>query len=442
VSLPSTFSPVLPQSFTDAVLLLSLVEKAFAWGSRKEYPDNVRFDGHDLPVRHGASGSLVRLVTNLVNRLVDDPSSAPLVNALYGGPDHLSNVTPSLDQLAQRSFDVEETPAQPDLDIDRLEAICSFNRYVSFPSHFRRILPLTETPWILSFALHQGDESEEGQREGAAGLFLATSIFNHHCVPSTQHTFHRDIGVVRARTSIKKGEEIFISYSPIGHKRAKRQEFFRPVFKDGLCPCEICRLDRLDGAEKVTLRHKILEEEYSPIRRGVESAGSLLSEAEGQKILPKIVPLIARLESTYSPSRGPLRPDLSDIYHFLAALNVPAQPSKRAEIIALRIKAFEAAGAIFEKKGTKVKVIAAPILTQPHLQPVPLCLLASCTYLQLFPKDLPSALSWMQAAVDIDRLMRGGSYASVRGTYSKAIKELNIGYLLDEAEKLSLKKKK
>lgn len=75
-----------------------------------------------------ALSSEVQLVSNLVARLCDDPSSLSCVDALYGGPDHPPLVTLTLNQPAQRAFEIEETPVQLDLDIDRLEAICSYNR--------------------------------------------------------------------------------------------------------------------------------------------------------------------------------------------------------------------------------------------------------------------------------------------------------------------------
>jgi len=163
---------------------------------------------------------------------------------------------------------------------------------------------------------------------------------------------------------------------------------------------------------------------------------------ESARIRQQLLPILARLESTYSSSRGSLRPELSDIYHLIADSSVPVPVHLRQVAIDYRLKAFESAGAKFEKKGTKIKVIAAPVLIQQYLDSVGICLLTSCTYLQTFPQDIPSCLSWLQAAVDMDKLLRQGSYASVRQGYAQVIKELNIGYLLDEAEKLSLKKKK
>jgi len=105
-----------------------IVEKAFVHGTAQETPTNLVIYGQDLAIRSGASAAEIRLVSNLVARLCDDPSSLSCVNALYGGPNYPSLVTPTLDQPAQRAFETEETPVQLSLDIDRLEAICSYNR--------------------------------------------------------------------------------------------------------------------------------------------------------------------------------------------------------------------------------------------------------------------------------------------------------------------------
>lgn len=289
--------------------------------------------------------------------------------------------------------------------------------------------------------LYRDDIPDDDSASCASALFLAKSIFNHHCLPNSTSSFHRDVSIVRARTAIKKGEEVFISYYPIGEEYADRQKYFGPVFKNGICPCEVCQLDRLDGPEKVALRHKILKEEVLPIRQRKQS-GLPIQVEETARIRQKLLPILARLESTYSSSRGSLRPELSDICHLIADSSVPVPVHLRQTAIDYRLKAFESVGAKFEKKGTKIKVIAAPVLVHQYLDTVGLCLLTSCTYLQVFPQDLPSCLSWIQAAVDMDRLLRQGSYASVKKGYVELIKELNIGHLLEQAEKESLKGKK
>ena len=259
-------------------------------------------------------------------------------------------------------------------------------------------------------------------------------------MPNTEHDFLQDFAVIRARTFIKKGEEVFISYLPVGHGHAERQEFFAPIFEKGICPCKVCELDRLDGKEKVALRHKILEEELLPHRQRSQ-LGVPPSDEEGAKANGELLPILARLESTYSSSRGSLRPELSDIYHRISTNSAPTPIHLRQEAVDYRLKGFESAGAKFERKGTEIKVVVPPVQVRTHLDPVALCLLTSCTYLQVLPKDTAACLSWIQAAVDMEKLLRQGTFASVRQRHSGLLKSLKIVTLYNEAEKLSLRRK-
>ena len=288
--------------------------------------------------------------------------------------------------------------------------------------------------------LHRDDIPVDDPASNASALFLANSIFNHHCLPNSTSSFHRDVSIIRARSFIKKGEEVFISYYPIGQDYDVRQNLFRPVFEKGICPCKVCKLDRLDGKEQVALRHKILQKEFLPYRQRHQAGVSIPSEdvARTQGELQRI---LARLESTYSSKQGPLRPELSDVYDLLSSIAVHVRTLTNRTTIDYRLKGFESAGAKLEGKGTEIKVIVAPVPIQPYLDPVLQCLMTSSSCLQVLPKDTAACLSWIRAAVDMERLLRQGTFASVRQRHSALLKSLKIVTLYNEAEKLSLRRK-
>lgn len=298
--------------------------------------------------------------------------------------------------------------------------------------------------FVCSFALHlhRDDVPADDPAARASALFLATSIFNHQCLPNSTSSFHRDVSIVRARTAIKKGEEVFITYVPMDRDHDVRLDFFRPVFENGICPCELCKLDRLDGSKQVAIRHKILKEEYLPYRQRKQSGVPILDK-EAVRTRQELLLILARLESTYSSSRGPLRPELSDICHLIADVSISVPVHLRQVAIDYRLRAFESAGAKFEKqKGSEIKVVVPPVPLQPHVDPVGLCLLTACTYLQVLPKDSAACLSWIQAAADMEKLLRQGTFASIRQRNAELLKDLKIVTLFNEAEKLSLKRRK
>jgi hypothetical protein len=68
------------------------------------------------------------MVLNVVSRILDDPSTAPLVYSLYGGPDHPPLSTPIVHSFATRK--VPKVYHLADVDIARIEAISSYNAHV------------------------------------------------------------------------------------------------------------------------------------------------------------------------------------------------------------------------------------------------------------------------------------------------------------------------
>lgn len=239
--------------------------------------------------------------------------------------------------------------------------------------------------------------------------------------------------IIRARAPIRQGEEIFISYCPLMEAIKSRDEFFMPIFEGGGCPCDYCKLERSGGLKNAIYRRRIVQEEYIPFRQQV-----LHSNGQGSQpamIRAQLLAFLDGLDKTYPPSQGPIRPDLSDIYHILADSHAPVPPNLRSIVTGYRLKGFRSAGAIIEQNGKEVKVIAAPVETHPFSNPVASSLSAACCYLQCTPKDTTPALSWIQAAVDFDRILRGGSYETVNKDYASLIQRLNLGELMKQAQR-------
>ena len=86
------------------------------------------------------------------------------------------------------------------------------------------------------------DEQESTRGSGESGLFLTLSRINHHCLGNADHQFmaHRGVKLLVAARSIKKGDEITISY--LGsykpkHERIKKLQGYPYKF---CCKCSLC----------------------------------------------------------------------------------------------------------------------------------------------------------------------------------------------------------
>jgi len=98
------------------------------WSAGDHFGARTLVSGHDLAVDSDLSACTVGLVSNLIDRLRDDPSALPLVEALYGGPTYPPTTALSWASIVSRSFDPNDDVASLNLDVSRLENICSFNR--------------------------------------------------------------------------------------------------------------------------------------------------------------------------------------------------------------------------------------------------------------------------------------------------------------------------
>ena len=246
-SIVSCLSFVSPKLKSDSNLSYrNIVEKAFVWSAGDHFGARTRVNGHNLAVNSELSACSVGIVSSLIDRLRDDPSTVPLVEALYGGPTYPPTGSFSWSSIVSRPFDPNDDVASLNLDVSRLEHICSFNWLVHL--HWSCSIIVNNSHGLVdSFSLTsygEDDHSIHPSQRRADALFLLASIFNHQCVPNALHDFCRDVMIIRATAPIRQGEEVFVSYYPVTESKQSREDFFRPIFEGGKCPCEYCKLER------------------------------------------------------------------------------------------------------------------------------------------------------------------------------------------------------
>ncbi|KAL8279294.1 hypothetical protein RQP46_008331 [Phenoliferia psychrophenolica] len=289
-----------------------LVEKAFAC----EFPaKGVITLSLDLQANLGYSGTQSQIVSTIIAKLRDDPSLVDVVNALYAGDDF----PPPRDLPHSTTiYHNVDGPESCDINTARIEGVCSYN---CFGGHAKVKAGVKNGPNDLGSASPVDSDS-------STALFVRASLINHACAGSAFWQIFGDTIVVRARTSIKAGDEIFVPY--VSPSAPSSDRVLKKHFPTAPCTCALCEGDRIDGPNNLKSRKKILER--IPILQ------TSLRESYGRqrgptpKDLRDTQALVKDLEGTYSSGRQPqLRLDLSQAYHLLAEatpLRHPADATK------------------------------------------------------------------------------------------------------------------
>ncbi|BGP50496.1 hypothetical protein JCM10450v2_006415 [Rhodotorula kratochvilovae] len=372
-----------------------LVEKAFAVG---EWPNRGIAIGYDLRTEAEMQPSRFQLVSAITTRLMDDPSVMPALNSLYGGPSFPASGSFSIDPLGSRY--VSEFGAAPaNADMERIEAICCRN---GFNLHPRTV-----------------DKDKDDQLgNSSSGLFLVGSGFNSSCLPNASWVCYDDILAVRARTAIKKGKEVYIAYSPVDDNFDTRQDILKVHFPNG-CPCAYCVDERRETDEIVDQRDALYDE-FGLI------SGEVQTQAHAPAIVAKLLPLIKRIEATYSPTRGPVRPRLVMAYVALSQLTdlTKAKPV-RALSTPYDLKALEASGAVIEISDDEVKVIAGPIC-HPDIAKCTLVDIAHRSARLRTPEGDREALKWLKAAFAMCRIIYSDQFHEFWRRHAKEVEEFAL----------------
>ncbi|GAA6041925.1 hypothetical protein JCM8097_000225 [Rhodosporidiobolus ruineniae] len=356
---------------------LLLVEKAFA----VDYPDPDRLV-LDFKLQHGSLGEHLDypLACSIASRILDDPSTAELVYGLYGGKAFPPTGTLPFGAFGQRI--VEQVSETVDVDAARIAAIADQNRFRC--SYVKRA-------------------DNDMYRGNPSGLFLSTSLFNTSCVSNAKALTYRDVIVVRARTPIKAGEEVTVSYVTPAESYQGRTEVLKTHFDDG-CACPLCSLDRADGHKELARRSELVEERLPALRAAYDRVKFADPTSDiRQKLHRVLCVFVVELEKTYSPSRGPLKPELAVPYAHLPTSSLPRR----------------------EKTRTTSPVVAHELLIEALLSGA--ARLAKVTEPRM-------ASRWMSAAMMLKKVFTGTEKEHFRELYKEEIEDLGLEKVFEAAE--------
>lgn len=352
-------------------LVPKVVSKPFVSVFAQDLPNNLSISLNVLTdTVYSASQSA--LLSRLAEKMYGNPELHSTVFALHAGP----GTTPLT------SFDYDPSQRQPlsnpmipviDIDIERLERISAFNTFE--PN------PLTV----------YGSPKPESKSTKSSAFYIFPSLFNHACLAKASWVCFGDVMVIRACEDATAGSEITLPY--VGDpKYSERCRLLKKHFDE--CDCTLCTEDRTDGDAAIKRRDDI------------ESA--LLGQVDRYS-LDKVRDLSSQVASTYSKSRGPIRPLLAHL-HYMTADKLRSLPNKTVanfkEACKEDYKALEASGIKVIDKGTEGPVDAShlPIATNflPTSSYLPQLVISAMNVSQFFQQvkeNNSRATCWLRAAL-------------------------------------------
>ncbi|BGP10157.1 hypothetical protein JCM10049v2_006040 [Rhodotorula toruloides] len=359
----------------------------------------------DFQTNTATKPSTLDLVLKLASRISDDPTVAPLVYGLHGGARFPPSKTLAFDSFTERPLPVEGE--QQFVDIARLEAVCSTN---TFSAGSTQLVDIVD------------EDAERVMKKSASSLFLGASLFNHSCSPNARWSPLRNVMVIRSRTSIRQGDEVFLSY--VAPLDSRRPQILQSHFPAG-CKCSLCLGEALDGSVQIARRASLKKTDFAEIQKAVEElrARATLEPKSLIRLRLRLQKILRQLEATYSQKHGAFRPEMATVYHTMGELTDPTQSSTRDEGNRFSIKALTAAGAVLEETTAKVKVVAAPC--SDPCNAVPQLLNIAHRY-NRSPAKPQQARKWVMAAFEMNRILYGDDWSRFVERYVEDIKAFKI----------------
>ncbi|GAA5893997.1 hypothetical protein JCM6882_007954 [Rhodosporidiobolus microsporus] len=360
-----------------------LVEKVFAVGEAPRSSDD-----NSLLSRARAGFEDAILAQNIAARIEDDPSSAPSVFALHGGERFPPSGEASLDSFSKRKLGTVE---EVKVDHARILAIVKQNRF--------GLEPATAT----------------GSTVASSGLFLAASFFNHSCAPNALWIPLGDLFVVRARTSIRAGQEVYLPYTSASTPFHMRKTVLGSHFESSGCNCPRCAADAADGPDNLERRVDLLNQ-VRPIYF--------------QRDLQSLIRLVDALEKTYSPTRRFPKTELVEAYHDVAELVGIDTDAECRLANSYELKALSASGVVLKPKGNDFVVAEASFDATD--QAIRLLVVVACSlFCSKKRQDRVMGKGYFHAATVMSRVLFGDGEAEFRWRFKEFIKKLEIEMLVD-----------
>ncbi|KAH9947158.1 hypothetical protein B0H21DRAFT_739825 [Amylocystis lapponica] len=376
---------------------LLLVSKPFV----SIYEQDLRAGGHTVAINlltsRTESHTQSATVSHAIQKIYGNPELHALVFHLYAGPSYPSPPLSYPPAIPQEPIHVDMLSSNIDIDVAQLEAICSHNCFAP--------ISLQQPHYAHG---GQPQDANKALAEEGTGLYLLPSLFNHACAANATRCCIGDVMLIRARESIRAGDEITIPY--INHSSyEERTKDLRQWLPNG-CDCWLCGEDRKD-MEDARLRRDKLAEELAEELKFVRLCRSSLARV---RFLEK------QLAATYSSSRGPvdLKPLMASAQHAIAKMLIQIDPHAMKEAVAEDKRALQSLGFVLpDERSTgpspaSANSLGLPITTDripsatSFSEPIFIIFGMVQSFLKL--KDEANAVKWLRAALWILDMSVGG----------------------------------
>lgn len=286
---------------------LLFVNKAISATSRVE-PEikDVTLIAFNLASKRSRNITQVLNTTRLIHLCIDNPAFYSTICRLYDGNPPLLPSQPPLSMVDAEKQVLDQLGVMENVDVGRLERVIAFNSFRDPP--FR--------PCIDS--INPTETGSSAKEERYSSLFYLSSFCNHSCVPSGQRTLFGNVMVVRAVSPLSRGDEITLGYAWPDVDVDKREETLMCSF-GFRCDCWYCREEKLDGDAARKRRANLVDIEVSKamalVRQVIGNAqNGNYSAALFSAAFKAMEDVKGKVEATYHPHRGSLRPEIAYVW--------------------------------------------------------------------------------------------------------------------------------
>ena len=308
---------------------LLFVNKAISVASQTE-PEiqNVTLMAFNLVNNRLRDVAHVLNTTRLIHSCIDNPAFHDTICHLYDGNPPLAPSQPPLRMIDTEKQVLNHLGVVKDVDVGQIERIIAFNSFGDPP-----LKPYIDT----SSHTAAGSSANCLKETKNLSLFYLSSFCNHSCVPNAQRTLLGDAMVVRALLPLSRGDEITLGYRGLDVSVDEREETLERGF-GFRCDCWYCREEKMDGEEARKKRKKLvgiaLPKAIALVQQAIGKARNGNYDAALFSAAFKAMEDVkSKVEATYHPDRGSLRPEMSFVWRGFSELYLAKEIRKSIEVL-------------------------------------------------------------------------------------------------------------
>ena len=308
---------------------LLFVNKAISVASKMEPEiENVALMAFNLASNRLRDATQVLNTTRLIHLCTDNPAFYSTILHLYDGNPPRSPSQPPLGVVHSEKQVLDQLGGVENVDVGRLERVITFNSFCDPPF----------APYIDSISPTEAGRSKKFLKEDMdVSLFYLSAFCNHSCVPNAQRALFGDVMVVRTLLPLSRGDEVTLGYIWPDVSVDEREQTLERAF-GFRCDCWYCREEKMDGEAARKRRKKLVDIEVPKAMAIVQQAIGNAQDGNYDAALfsaafKAIEGVKGKVEATYHPGRGSLRPEMLSVWRALSVLHSAKEIRKSIEVL-------------------------------------------------------------------------------------------------------------